>query len=621
MSTILNVPILIRRGTAAAMPAALLNGELYFQTDTIKLFIGTGPSVTPLTLQGAAGATGATGPTGAQGPQGTTGATGATGSTGAAGSNGTNGATWRTGSGVPSNGTGVDNDLYLRTTTGDVYLRSSGTYSIICNITGPTGPTGAAGAAGATGPTGATGATGPTGSTGATGPAGPAPTGSGNQILATPADGTSGVSALRSAVQNDLPAFMCGMAPLLKNLTLDTIIQPQQVSGSGDGAGLNYTVPTGKRAFVQIWMFNPNTITNDQVFLEVKIGGSGSWYALAAAQASGQQATSNPQLLSPGGDTLSTNQFPIFEAGDLIALNSSTGAANFFGAVYTFDNTSNLKTPRVFGSLAAGANAIYTCPNGKKATHLFVAPADTVARTYILNNSGGTMNRRMYKLPSGGSIGISNQILPGAATTASAQATGAGPSVQSLEFGHFAAGDQAVIEILSPSVFAISSVANASAGSTVYTGTITGGGSNAFAGMTFVIRAFKNAANNGSFVCTASSATTLTLTSSAGVAETKVAFAHVSVFTLSSVANASAGSTVYTGVFPIAASNAFIGHSVVIAGFSTSANNGTFQISASTTTTITVNNASGAAETKAATATWNGIVTQVAVWLAHVLEF
>ncbi|MGH2487732.1 MAG: collagen-like triple helix repeat-containing protein [Ktedonobacterales bacterium] len=115
---------------------------------------------------GAPGADGATGPAGATGPQGDPGATG---STGAAGAAGTNGATWREGPGVPSNGTGADGDFYLRTSTGDVYQRASGTYSIIANITGPAGATGATGAAGAPGSAGATGPAGADGTDGTNG--------------------------------------------------------------------------------------------------------------------------------------------------------------------------------------------------------------------------------------------------------------------------------------------------------------------------------------------------------------------------------------------------------------------------------------------------------------------
>lgn len=71
----------------------------------------------------------------------------------------------------------------------------------------------------------------------------------------------------------------------------------------------------------------------------------------------------------------------------------------------------------------------------------------------------------------------------------------------------------------------LTAVANASAGASVYTGTITGGAANALAGKTFVVAGFVTAANNGSFIATASSATTLTLQNGAGVAETHAATA------------------------------------------------------------------------------------------------
>jgi hypothetical protein len=66
-------------------------------------------------------------------------------------------------------------------------------------------------------------------------------------------------------------------------------------------------------------------------------------------------------------------------------------------------------------------------------------------------------------------------------------------------------------------VFQLTSVA---AGTGVYTGTISGGGANAYAGQNFTVTGFANAANNGTFPCTASTSTTLTLTNAASVSET-----------------------------------------------------------------------------------------------------
>lgn len=73
------------------------------------------------------------------------GPTGATGAAGANGSNGTNGSVWRDGAGAPSNSLGVNGDYYLNDTNGDVYLKAAGVYTIVANILGPTGATGAAG--------------------------------------------------------------------------------------------------------------------------------------------------------------------------------------------------------------------------------------------------------------------------------------------------------------------------------------------------------------------------------------------------------------------------------------------------------------------------------------------
>lgn len=66
----------------------------------------------------------------------------------------------------------------------------------------------------------------------------------------------------------------------------------------------------------------------------------------------------------------------------------------------------------------------------------------------------------------------------------------------------------------------LTAAANASSGTTVYTGTITGGGTNGLAGEVFVVAGFATSANNGTFICTASTTTTLTLDNGAGVAET-----------------------------------------------------------------------------------------------------
>ena len=76
-----------------------------------------------------------------------------------------------------------------------------------------------------------------------------------------------------------------------------------------------------------------------------------------------------------------------------------------------------------------------------------------------------------------------------------------------------------------PGALTLTSVANASGGNTVYTGTITGGANGAHIGITFVVAGFTNGVNNGTFVCVDSSGTTLTLVNASGAAETHAATA------------------------------------------------------------------------------------------------
>jgi hypothetical protein len=84
-----------------------------------------------------------------------------------------------------------------------------------------------------------------------------------------------------------------------------------------------------------------------------------------------------------------------------------------------------------------------------------------------------------------------------------------------------------------------------------------------------------------------------------------ISTASIGTFNLTAAANASGGNTVYSGTFtsPTGASNGFEGFKFAIAGFPNAANNGTFTCTASSTSSITLNNANGVAQTHAATAT------------------
>ncbi len=99
-------------------------------------------------ITGPQGEKGETGDTGPQGPA------GEDGKDGQDGEDGQDGATWLTGTTAPTSEQGKDGDLYLNTTTLDVYQKKNGAWSIVTNIKGDKGETGEQGPAGDKGETG-----------------------------------------------------------------------------------------------------------------------------------------------------------------------------------------------------------------------------------------------------------------------------------------------------------------------------------------------------------------------------------------------------------------------------------------------------------------------------------
>src|SRR5271157_3648379 len=80
---------------------------------------------------------------------------------------------------------------------------------------------------------------------------------------------------------------------------------------------------------------------------------------------------------------------------------------------------------------------------------------------------------------------------------------------------------QVLIDTGSTGSLVVSGVASSSGTTAVYAGTFPAGGSNAYQGMVFLVGGFAaNKANNGIFVCTASTTTTLTLSNARAVSET-----------------------------------------------------------------------------------------------------
>jgi hypothetical protein len=139
----------------------------------------------------------------------------------------------------------------------------------------------------------------------------------------------------------------------------------------------------------------------------------------------------------------------------------------------------------------------------------------------------------------------------------------------------------------STAIVALTSVANAAGGSTVYTGKV-GHSTNFYAGYKLTIAGFLNTPNNGVFLCTASTTTTLTLANANGLLETDPGTATPT-FSITGVVIGN-GSAVYSGTILGGGGNAYAGYAFTIQGFSTPGNNGTFYCTASSGVSITLSN-------------------------------
>jgi hypothetical protein len=154
------------------------------------------------------------------------------------------------------------------------------------------------------------------------------------------------------------------------------------------------------------------------------------------------------------------------------------------------------------------------------------------------------------------------------------------------------------------------------AGSTMtVNGTFSGGATNGYQNWAFTLAGFTNPGNNGTFICSSSTGSTLVFVNTYDVAETAPATASVT---------SSANTTAYVGTITGGNQNVWAGiagiagtGTVTVAGFSNGGNNGTtFVPIASTTTVLAVTNAGGVNETHAGTVQSTSVVNSLTLNLA-----
>lgn len=178
-----------------------------------------------------------------------------------------------------------------------------------------------------------------------------------------------------------------------------------------------YTVPTGKKTLVSPFAraYNPSagTIT---FYTQIKV--SGVYYRISADA-------------GPTAGTGNNHDFGaaiILNAGESLAINCATTAGlNIRYNAIEFDATdTRLQGARVL-ALANGNNTLLTVAAGKSAVGvgglnaLIGSNVPYIGVVRILNSTGGSLNYYANVVPSGGSVGSTNQLYP---ATAIGAATG-----------------------------------------------------------------------------------------------------------------------------------------------------------------------------------------------------
>jgi hypothetical protein len=152
-------------------------------------------------------------------------------------------------------------------------------------------------------------------------------------------------------------------------------------------------------------------------------------------------------------------------------------------------------------------------------------PSDVVTAKYYGGRPDALLSGRNVELTNGNTLKRRPGMVPFRVGPGEGAAYSTAPD-RAFSFQLADGTIQVIIDTESSGALAITAAASAVGSTTTYTGTFPGGASNGYAGLTFIVAGFStNPGNNGTFTCTASTLTTLTLSNSSGVAETNAATA------------------------------------------------------------------------------------------------
>lgn len=197
---------------------------------------------------------------------------------------------------------------------------------------------------------------------------------------------------------------------------------------TGSGHNDIYTVPAGKKALIGANIFrvyNPSA-GNISWFAEIKV--SGTYYPISIT------STLTTGTGASGG--LGTAAI-VLNAGESLSINCATTAGlNIRGDAAEFNvSETRLATARILG-LVSGDQTLLTTPVGKTILPITTSAAGVaiVAAVIVTNNSGGALNYYLNQVPSGGTVGATNQLYP---VTSIADKSTSGFTVGTMTAGDF----------------------------------------------------------------------------------------------------------------------------------------------------------------------------------------
>ena len=246
------------------------------------------------------------------------------------------------------------------------------------------------------------------------------PVGVNGQILGADSTQTSGLGWSGPLTLGLLPLFTPA------NSSLKSLYASNLGSGNVD----LYTVPAGKRLILLNAVWSNPTGGSLSASLQVKISSTYTRVGNVIAAASNAYNTTGSLLYT-------------YEAGEVVALNTTGAGLNFWAKAILVDDTVPWKSVKSFAP-TTGDNVVYTVPAGK---HAIVHHANlhfgliTDGMIQYFNESGSTVTAIEYIIPSGGTKGATSQFF--STTVASSVTSSVGKEIP----GVLEPGDQVVVNL------------------------------------------------------------------------------------------------------------------------------------------------------------------------------